>query len=466
MATQYLKCRFESGIVLLATSNTQGRSEVLDFVPGSKFVGVAAGLILNKKVNQLNFDTLLDGTIRFGDATLYKDGKVTYKVPLSYHKPKTGEQKVYNHHYLTTDDFKEHQYVQVRHGYITEDGQVHEPIYHFRQKSTRNTGTKKEMYGYDAAQREQEWVFAITSSDETLLNEVVDAFVEGQHRIGKSKRVEYGKVTFERLDGFEPSPGKCEEINGGVFLYVQSRLALFDPVTGQPTFEPTPANLGLADTGAQIDWEKTQIRTTTFSPYNTAQQTQTYERILIEKGSVIALSGVTYDAIKERFDAPIGAFINEGLGEILVNPSFLEGREVTFEPQKIKTLSPTENIDSYTPSDPFIDALVSKAKQRAKREKLMRQVHAYVNAPENAKSMNAQWGVIRSIVAAEPDEKVYDAVQAFIKEGISAKEWDKEGKRLNAFIQKEKISDIPGFLLQVAQQMQLRGKANTTQGGA
>ena len=459
MATQYLKCTFESGIVLLATSNTQGRSEVLDFVPGSKFVGVAAGLILKQKVNKLNFDTLLDGTIRFGDATLYKDGKITYKAPLSYHKPKTGEQKVYNHHYLTTNDFKEHQYVQVRHGYITEDGQVHEPIYHFRQKSTRNTDTK-EMYGYDAAQREQEWVFAISSSDEELLAEVVDAFVKGQHRIGKSKRVEYGKVTFERLDGFEPSPGRCKEINGGVFLYVQSRLALFDPATGQPTFEPTPANLGLADTGAQIDWEKTQIRTTTFSPYNTAQQTQTYERILIEKGSVIALSNVTCDAIKEKFDAPIGAFVNEGLGEILVNPSFLEGKEVAFKPQKIETLSPTENID-YAPSDPFIDALVSKAKQKAERERLMRQVHAYVDASKGAKSMNSQWGVIRSIVAAEPDEKVYEAVQAFIKGGISAKEWDKEGERLDAFIQEEGISDIPNFLLQVAQQMQLRGKANT-----
>ncbi|MBA1420593.1 MAG: hypothetical protein FAF03_06970, partial [Epsilonproteobacteria bacterium] len=45
MATQYLKCTFESGIVLQATSNTQGRSDVLDFVPGSKFVGVAAGFI-------------------------------------------------------------------------------------------------------------------------------------------------------------------------------------------------------------------------------------------------------------------------------------------------------------------------------------------------------------------------------------------------------------------------------------
>ena len=460
MATEYIKCTFKSGIVLLATSNTQGRSEVLDFVPGSKFVGVAAGLIVNQKVDGLGFDKLLDGTIRFSDATLYQEGKITYKVPLSYHKPKIGEQKVYNHHYLTEDDFKTHQFVQVRHGYMTEDGKVYEPTYSFRQKSTRNTDTK-EMYGYDAAQREQEWIFAISSSDEALLEKVLEAFVKGKHRIGKSKRVEYGQVTFERLGSPGSSVKTCEEIDGGVYLYAKSRLALFDSETGQPTFEPTKENLGLSDTNAKINWEKTQIRTSTFSPYNNAQKNQTYERILIEKGSVIALKDVTYDEIKERFDTPIGAFVNEGLGEIIINPSFLEGKEVAFEPQKPKTPTGAKDIDKYTSSDPFIDALVSRKKQRMKRTKIMEQVNTFASSHSEFKSMSSQWGMIRSIAAAEPDENVYKAVQAFIKSGISAKGWDEEGEKLDEFIKKEGISDIPSFLLQVAQQMQLRGKTNS-----
>jgi len=466
MATQYLKCTFESGIVLQATSNTQGRSDVLDFVPGSKFVGVAAGFIISKKVDDLDFSKLHDGTIRFLDATLYKEEAMTYKVPLSYHKPKVGEQKVYNHHHLTDEDFKSHQFVQIRSGYISPEGKVYEPLYSFRHKSTRNTKTD-EMYGYDAAQRAQEWIFAISSEDETLLENVLEAFVSGKHRIGKSKRVEYGKVAFERLHNPKVSLDVCEEIDGGVFLYAKSRLALFDPETGQPAFEPTVENLGLSGTNAEINWEKTQIRTTTFSPFNNAQKTQTYERLLVEKGSIIALQGVTYSDIKDKFDAPIGAFINEGLGEIVINPSFLKEKEINkFELQKSQAEAKSTDIEKYSKSDTFIDALVSRKREKMERAKIIEQINAFVDEnKEDFQNMNAQWGVIRSIVAAETSQNAYKAVKTFVNKGISAKEWEGKSKIVFDYIEEKKISDIPSFLLQVAQQMQLKGKNNSNKGG-
>ena len=72
---------FLSDIVLPASSNTEGSIESLDFIPGSKFLGMAA-----RAYNSFSdsFTVFHSGKVCFGDAVLIHDGKLTYKMPLSF----------------------------------------------------------------------------------------------------------------------------------------------------------------------------------------------------------------------------------------------------------------------------------------------------------------------------------------------------------------------------------------------
>lgn len=476
MATKYIKCTFETGIVLLATSNSEGRSTVLDFVPGSKFVGVAAKLINEGRLGKLNFKMLHDGSIRFGEATLYKDNKMTYKVPLSYFKPKVstsndpGSYRLYHHHLATSDDHTTYQLQQLRRGYMIPGEKVYyEPSYNYRQKSTKKAGrdkNEKEMYGYDAANRTQEWIFTISADDDTVLNEIVEAFTRGSHSVGKSKRVEYGKVSFEELEGFNESIESLQENTSELtLLYVKSRLALFDLDTGASTFEPTIKNLGL--NSGVIDWSNTQIRTSSFTPYNVAQKSYTSERMVIEKGSVIALLNVSRDDL-EVFNMPIGAHTNEGYGEILVNPAFLAAEHPTFDlDMEIKTIEP-ESLSEYEPTDPFMDYLVAKKRKVEAENELMQTVNDFINEENNisfAKNMKSQWGKIRSLALSSTVDNVEKRVEHYMSHGIEKNQWKGKKEKIFAYISKKEIEDIPEFFAQLSQQMQLLNKSHRVQGG-
>lgn len=477
MATKYLKCTFLSNIVLLNSSQTEGRAEVLDFIPGSKFVGVTAGLIKNKKITQLGFDTLHDGTVRFSDATLLIDNDMSYKIPYSYFKPKVarsddaGSKKVYNHHFIEEKEQNAYQFKQIRKGFITLDGKVSEPSYQFRQKFTKKAGKNKndkEMYGYDAADKNQEWIFAISSKNKALLDELVCILTkEGTtYGIGKSTRVEYGKVKFEELEGYSENIVSFKSPNH-IYLYVKSNLALFDPNTGQPTFEPTVENLGLKGTDAKIDWDKTQIRTCTIMPYNTAQGTKTYERIVIEKGSVIVLENVNMAEIGNCFEEPIGAFVNEGYGEILVNPAFLEEKNPTFTYLECSSHEITD-IEDYVDSDAFIDCLVDNYKKELAQKELLKEVHTFTNDETNRKlfkNMNAQWGQIRSISRnTKHGEDAYAKVKTYIEDGIKSEVWKDKKDTLYKAIDKLDHADKADFLEQIAARFQLFSK-QSQQGG-
>ncbi|RLA78784.1 MAG: hypothetical protein DRG78_14280, partial [Epsilonproteobacteria bacterium] len=97
---------FISDIVLPATSNTEGNIEQLDFIPGSNFLGMVASKYDEFQKRRTSFDIFHSGKVRFGDATLLKNGKQTYKMPLSYFHEKLDDSKIFNHHLIK--DFSQH----------------------------------------------------------------------------------------------------------------------------------------------------------------------------------------------------------------------------------------------------------------------------------------------------------------------------------------------------------------------
>jgi len=418
------RVEFVSDIVLPASSNTEGNISQLDFIPGSNFLGMAAA---EYESYENSFDVFHSGKVRFGDATLLYEGNETYKMPLSIFREKTNESKIINQLQTPLSSLK--QAKQVRNGYITKDKIVTFVEYNYSQKSAYDKENRRSkdstMFGYSAIKSGTSWQFTLSydAIDETDLKRLT-ANLLGTKRLGKSKSAQYGevKITLE---------GESEELENltlkeETILYAKSRLALVD-TEGNPNYDLTTICDGL--TQSNINFEKTQLRTSTFTPYNGVRETKDYERVVINKGSVIVLKDITQEQL-ESLKRGVGAYLSEGFGEVLINPSFLTDTECTLKevPQKDESLKPVK-IESDT-------ALFLQARRESKKSKLdlANEVHEFIQKkkPLYLEKMNSQWGTIRSLCANT--ENIYEDVEKYISHGIAEEKWagEKKSTLLNA----------------------------------
>ena len=318
------KVTFLSDIVLNKSSNTEGNVETLDFITGASFLGMVAKSYVDF---ENPFEVFHSGKIRFGEATPIFENKPTYKVPFCFFAPKLNENnsEVYNNHFVeySNEDILNKQLKQLRSGYITSNLDYLSLDYVYSQKAAYDKTNRKSkdssMFGYKAIKKGTTWKFSIKfdTIDEKIQNQVIENIL-GEKYLGKSKTSQYGKILIEELRDSKEENLENLNTSATTYIYINSSLALFDK-NGMPTFEPTKENLGL--TNASIDWEKTQIKTKKFTPYNFKRQTNDCTRLVIEKGSVIALINVSEEDIN-ILKKGIGAYLNEGYGEVLINPSF------------------------------------------------------------------------------------------------------------------------------------------------
>ncbi len=456
-----LKCTFESDVVLLGSSNTEGRSKVLDFVPGSAFLGMIAKGINDGDLSNISFEVLLNGDICFSDATLFSKDSLAYSMPSTFFKPKIVQDnddessKIYNFPYITNDEHKKYQMKQQRSGYITECGDILSVEYDYQQKSKHNSkerrSEKSGMYGYPSIIAGTEFIFDIKS--DIHLEEIVNYLLLGTHRLGKSKSAQYGKVRFEICDSINETKFEVPENGNLTFIYAKSRLALYNKETGQATYEPTIKNLGL--TSGEIDWENTQIRINSFSPYNGAQRTTTYERLVIEKGSVIAIKNL--EGLLENV-MQVGAYLNEGFGEVLVNPSFLAKKYFEASEEQFNDNRDEQTYPLYIGDDPLLSFL----KQRKEKRDIAFKITKWVNDLESKFKgiSNSQWGSIRAMAAKPMQNNIEEEeIKTYISNGKSKDMWakgDKKGILLGAISSKEKELQIK-FVKYLAMRMQSIG---------
>ena len=398
------KVTFLSDIVLPATSNTEGNISQLDFIPGSNFLGMVAS-----KYDEFedSFSIFHSGKVKFGDATIVKNEKQTYKMPLSYFHEKLDDKTIYNHHKI--DDFKQFkQLKQKRNGYITSDLDVVSVEYNYSQKSAYDKKNRKSldgnMFGYNAIVSGTTWRFSIKCddiSDNDL--KLLKKSIEGKKRLGKSKSAQYGLVDI-KLEGEKE---EIEDKNSQeLVLYANSRLALVDEM-GYPTYNLKYLFEGLNDDN--IDYAKCQIRTSTFTPYNGVRQTKDYERICINKGSVIVLKNVD----KTKILSFVGAYQSEGFGELLLNPKFLDKNSFSFKESK------NEDTDEeiITPNSPLAKFLQQRQESKQANLDLGKKVAEFIKEnPLYSKIKPAQWGTIRSI-CTKGDKKFKEQIEEYISSG-------------------------------------------------
>jgi len=412
------KVEFKSDIVLPATSNTEGNIGQLDYIPGSNFLGMVA---TEYKSYENSFDIFHSGKVRFGDATLLCEGKETYKMPLTIFREKTDKHKVINQLQTPLTTLK--QAKQLRNGYITKDKTIVFVEYNYSQKSAYDKENRRSkdstMFGYSAIKSKTSWQFTLKYSDISDADlEKIKANLIGTKRLGKSKSAQYGEVKISLAGTLE----KVENLtlNSETILYAKSRLALVDE-QGNPSYNLKDICESLEDDN--INYNKTQLRTSTFTPYNGVRETKDYERVVINKGSVIVLKNLT----QEQFNAiksGVGAYLSEGFGEVLINPSFLTDNDFKLKELMQKDKSKDKvKITSKT-------ALFLQARRESKKTKLnlANEVDNFIQTYKTlySQKMNSQWGSIRSLCANTKD--IYEDVEKYIDKGVAKEKWSEKKK--------------------------------------
>lgn len=431
---RYYTCEFKSDIILKASTNTEGDSPNLDFIPGNAFLGMVAR----------NYDKFKDpfyvfhsGEVKFGDGDILieslVDGKIAlksgYKIPLCFCNLKVGE-GYYNRLFLSDKDEQDFidsqkQLKQLREGYINEDYFSHNFNYNYSQKSAhdeKNRRSKDEaMFGYTSFDKGLKFLFSIECSDDETLDQI-EKFLLGEQLLGKSKTAQYGRVLIEasnlndKIDSFKPDDNLT-------YLYAKSRIALFDEF-GNPILLRNAYDLGLKS--GQIDFRNSHIKVGNYIPYNAKKISCEMMRYFIKKGSVITIRNLDKD---EKIPKYIGSFQNEGFGAILVNPKFLnvdssnENFDIAKNNEKLVKFKKAQIKNTKEPQTNLIKFLSKKEREDTQFLELVDKVEAFKNKVKTP--TNSQWSAINNFaISSKNDDEMIKNIEKFISSGVSKKDWD------------------------------------------
>ncbi len=399
---------FLSDIVLHATSNTEGKIDPLEFIPGSNFLGM-----VTKNYDDFtdSFKVFHSGLVRFMDANLLVNDKLYYKTPYSFYKKKilekNEEEFIYNHHIVDT----KWQPKQLRKGFIDPDIEnglkLYEIKYNYTQKSSYDKNRRRSksgnMYGYKAMPKGLKWQFKIKIDNEIPQEDInlIEETLLNSTRLGKSKSSEYGKVKITKAQDCSPDI-EIESSNELTYIYANSRLALVDE-NGNPSLDPIHLIEGL--TKKNIDYSKIQIKTSNYRQYNNAMRRHTHERVVINKGSVFALKGLSKEQ-KEKLKEGVGVYLSEGFGELLINPKFLLEEKVKLKKEEQKEKTEVSKVEVKF-KDNILNYLKAKHNSKIEKLELADNVYKFIEEYRDLYSSisNSQWGTIRSICISDIEDK-------------------------------------------------------------
>ena len=466
MIRLHFKCTFLSDIVLHGTSNTEGKVEKLNYIPGSSFLGMVARAYGD--FNSDAFDIFHSGKVCFSDGHIMVNSAPTLHLPYSLYAYKgvdlveaIASNELYNHHFLAQDDYTKattidgKQFKQQREGFLTQEGKLAALSHNYKQKSAYDKNKRRSkdsmMYGYYSLPSGTQWAFSVTI-DESMgkYKEKIKKLLCSANRLGKSKSAEYGLIKIEHMDTpvaeathhFDPL-----KINGDNYLlfYAKSRLVLTD-ANGINCYKPSIESLGFSkEDDVKIDWNKSQIRTGRYTPYVGARANFDPERLYIDKGSVIAVKidgQYDKDFFRKNVQKPLGLYVSEGHGEVIVNPECLLDKKVIFASKESVDVS-NNNTESLNYDNTINNWLTSQRKKIEKQADLLSEVFAFINRKDNnVKHKKSQWGQIRALCRqAKDSDDLYRLLfetnnnEGFLRHGKALQKWD---ERLIANLEKQK----------------------------
>lgn len=399
-------CKLLSDLIITSVTATEGFHESLDYIPGSKFLGIAAGQ-LYEKMGVSAIDLFHNGKVRFGNAYPLIEGQRALPVAFSWYFEKglgLTEPPIYLHHNLKDDDFREisrrTQLKQARVGYFTLSGKYARIDQDFSLRSAYDRSLRRakdeNMFGYFSLPAGSEWSFEVEDDTEKYAEDVRGSLV-GKKRIGRSRSAEYGLVEID-FDGIS----KNEDISVSLqreanVLYAESNLC-FNDEFGRNTLRPTAAQLGFPE--GEIDWDKSQTRHRLYQTWNRKRHNRDADRMIFEKGSVFVVKGSDSNT-HHAGEYCVGSHLAEGFGKILINPDFLLSDSVQlnlqFSGAKIDAI-PSELPSATSEDQLLLDFLAKSSNKQEGTIELDRLVNAFMKANKDSFSgvSASQWGTIRS----------------------------------------------------------------------
>jgi len=219
------------------------------------------------------------------------------------------------------------------------------------------------------------------------------------------------------------------------------------------TFTPKPFQLGIQDEKAEILWEKSQIRTFQYAPWNFKRQARDTDRCGIEKGSVFVVKTNSCPDESQY----VGSYKNEGFGKVIYNPEFLEA----FEDGRAKySLLKNDNkkviSESILCKSNLLDYLYKRKKEEDNAAKIYKNINDFVEKYYKLYKgiSTSQWGVIRSIaISAKDDSQIIESIKKYINHGVKSSDWF--GKRYDEFLKlmENNRNDIRRMIVNLSSQM-------------
>lgn len=450
------KCKFITDVVLNSTAATVGNNTTLDYIPGAAFLGIAA--LSYKDFGNDAYDVFHSGKVRFSDGHLVET-KRAFKVPASFFVKK-GEslndtESIFIHHQITAkqkEDLRKNgiQLKQQRFGFLVSDGSFLykvEMAKDFTIKSAYDRNLRrsadKKMFGYEYIENGSEWSFFVeVDADNENLSKKIKNELIGKKRLGRSKTAEFGLIEISFEGEENENPNVKFEIGNEIFLYAESQLAFVNEF-GYPTLTPEAKDFGIE---GKIIWEKSQILTRSYAPYNTKRETREADRICIDKGSVFVVK-VAGTIEKELLNRGVGLYLNEGFGKIMVNPDFLTSHSVKVkvkEKEKSTTKEKTKllPIPESLKNIPLMQYLENNVKQEQAEFDILKRVDDFIiiNYEKYKKIRPSQWGGIRERARRVIDkEKLMELLfgevdgktmieMGYLTHGVAVNDWNERNR--------------------------------------
>lgn len=467
MKRLHFTCELLSDVILNQRAATSGNQQTLDFIPGNNFLGIVAGQLYKSEKLSVDDKRRLfhAGEVRYGDAHPVLDGVRTLRVPAAMFYPK-GEKvsdRCFIHHgYDRAKDPDKLQLKQCRSGfYAFVDGQAKQIRIDtsFAIKSAYDSAKRRSederMYGYESLPKGLKMAFDVEVDDSAAhLAEAITNALIGRRHVGRSRTAQYGLVSIEVSN--ESTPDYTRPTQGELTtVYADGRLIFFDPETGEPTFRPSVTQLGL--TGGETVWEKCQVRTFQYAPWNGKRMTRDADRCGIEKGSVFVVRNAQGVPTESKY---VGNFQNEGFGKVIYNPDFLDFDSdhnglstITFANEKG---SETKNqVTLLEDSSPLLRYVASRKQTRNQYSRVYDLVDGFIRSYAGLfkdERFASQWGHIREIAMTSRDandlkDKLYLGEEAYLSHGTAKEKWEERGRLrvLKLFIE----NTIPQDLLRL-----------------
>lgn len=453
MKTYQYTCTLRSDLIVSPLGASEGQFKSLDFIPGSKFLGIVADDYDNLP-SDIALEIFHSGKVSFGNAYPNIDNNIFLPIPAAYFFPKgksLEEQILLPMNLKSAQKFSEEiQPKQARGGYFNfSKRQTFKAKQNFRLKSAFDSENRRskegQMFGYFSLPKGLIMHFSVKDSTGKYADQIKTK-LEGIKRIGRSRSAEYGlvEIKFDREQKSEKDPEI--PINKNLVVYAESDLCFLDSF-GQFTCIPTGKDLTGRDENT-ILWDKSQIRTRKYPVWNGKRQSKEADRIVIEKGSVFLLKIKT--AVPENFyKNGIGVLKPEGYGQVILNPDFLpigpdQLQETLSRPSEFKIQSQYSLIKGLPESYNLISALKSRKSADDINQQVKLAVDQFIKESKNVlKDPNkSQWGTIRAYAkqAANFDsfwKMTFEDELGFIHRGKSENQWRKAGDLL-----KLKLKDL------------------------